>query len=142
MNYAAIAEVEKAIETIIAESIVITAAELLGKENWSLQGALHEATIRLLPYRVVSMKELVSSVCNEVGVMASAEAGYQHLKALLGGQPDMRDNGPGLPPSRETPPLPSPALTPRRPALPPKLLVSLGVGAGFVTLCSLYAWKA
>ncbi len=105
----AISDVDGLIDLIIAEALVITAAELLRSDAPSVAQSLAQAQKRMLPNSYRTPEELVSRVSGDVATRSAAEAGYVRLRDLLADRPRAH-TPPPIPPKPIVLPLKTPAI--------------------------------
>ncbi len=79
----ALIEVDKLVDSIIAETLVITAAELLRADASSVGDSLTSAQLRLLPGSYTTKEEWLSRVSGDASTRAAVEAGFHRLRDLL-----------------------------------------------------------
>ena len=112
----AISQVDELVDSIIAETLVITVAELLRSDAPSVSQALARAEKRLLPNSYRSPEELLSRVSGDMATRTAAEGSYQRLRDLLAGRSRVQPAPPPPAPKPVNLQLTTPAI---RAAFPP-----------------------
>ena len=116
----AISQVDELVDSIIAETLIVTAAELLRSDAPSVSQSLARAEHRLLPNSYRSPEELLSRVTGDMATRSAAEASYQRLRDLLSGRSRVQPPPPPAP--RPTVlPLTTPAIRAAFPPAPTKI---------------------